>query len=331
MNNFAYARAADLDGALRLIAQPGTQYIAGGTNLVDLMHQGVAQPQRLVDITQVAGLAQILELPDGGVRIGALASNADTAEHPLIRERYPLLSQALLSGATPQLRNLATAGGNLLQRTRCYYFYDPGFARCNKRHPGSGCAALQGFNRIHAVLGTSDNCIATHPSDMCVALAALDAVVEVRSSRGSRRIPLADFHRLPGDTPHLDTNLAPGELITAVELPPNGFAAHSHYLKTRDRASYAFALVAVAAALRLENGRVRDASVALGGVASKPWRVVAAPAMLAGKPAAAEHFAPLADAALQDARPRQYNGFKVELAKRCIVRALLAAAGRAEA
>ena len=322
MNNFAYARAADVPGALRLVAQPGAQYIAGGTNLVDLMQQGVAQPERLVDITQVAALAQITPLPAGGVRIGALTPNSDMAAHPLIRERYPLLAEALLAGASPQLRNRATAGGNLMQRTRCYYFYDPGFEQCNKRSPGSGCAALQGFNRIHAVLGASEQCIATHPSDMCVALAALDAVVELRSSRGLRRLPLADFHRLPGDTPKLDTNVAPGELITAIELPPNGFAAHSHYLKLRDRQSYAFALVSVAAAVELDGNVIRDARLALGGVAHKPWPVPEAGRLLGGRPAVRESFAAVAEAALHGAKPRQFNAFKIELAKRAIVRAL---------
>jgi xanthine dehydrogenase YagS FAD-binding subunit len=290
--------------------------------MVDLMQQGVAQPERLVDITQVAALAQITPLPAGGVRIGALTPNSDMAAHPLIRERYPLLAEALLAGASPQLRNRATAGGNLMQRTRCYYFYDPGFEQCNKRSPGSGCAALQGFNRIHAVLGASEQCIATHPSDMCVALAALDAVVELRSSRGLRRLPLADFHRLPGDTPQLDTNVAPGELITAIELPPNGFAAHSHYLKLRDRQSYAFALVSVAAAVELDGNVIRDARLALGGVAHKPWPVPEAGRLLGGRPAVRESFAAVAEAALHGAKPRQFNAFKIELAKRAIVRAL---------
>jgi len=326
MNNFSYSRAADMDGALRLVAQPGAQYIAGGTNLVDLMQQGVARPDRLVDITQVAGLAQIQPLPSGGVRIGALAANSDMAQHPLIRERYPLLSEALLAGASPQLRNLATAGGNLMQRTRCYYFYDPGFERCNKRNPGSGCDALHGFNRIHAVLGASDQCVATNPSDMSVALVVLDAVVELRSSRGSRRLPIAEFHRLPGDTPWRDTNLGPGELITAIELPPNRFAGHSHYLKVRDRQSYAFALVSVAAAVELDGGTIRDARLALGGVAHKPWHVADAGRLLAGRPAARESFAAVADTALHGAMPLQFNGFKVELAKRAIVRALTSAA-----
>ena len=331
MNDFAYARAADLDGALRLVSESGAQFIAGGTNLVDLIKGGIAAPSRLIDITQVVALSQIHELPDGGVRVGALARNSDTAEHPLIRSRYPLLSQALLAGASPQLRNMATTGGNLLQRTRCYYFYDTGFSRCNKRLPGSGCAALQGFNRIHAILGADDSCIAVNPSDMCVALTALDAVVQVRNRRGSRQIAMRDFHRLPGGTPQTDTNLAAGELITAVDLPPSPFAAHSHYLKLRDRASYAFALVSVAAALSVENGVVHDARVVMGGVAHKPWTVAQAPQMLVGRPLDRAAAQALAAAALRDAVPRAHNGFKVELGRCVLVRALMTAAGTTEA
>jgi xanthine dehydrogenase YagS FAD-binding subunit len=328
MIDFSYARAADIDGALRLVAHPGARFIAGGTNLIDLVQQDVERPQRLVDITKIAALREIRELPNGGMRIGALASNSDVARHPAIVERYPLLSQALLSGASPQLRNLATVGGNLLQRTRCYYFYDPGFPHCNKRHPGSGCDALEGYNRIHAILGASEHCIAVNPSDMCVALAALDAIVEVRSMRGSRRIPLPDFHRLPGTTPERDTNLAPGELVTAVELPPSALAAHSFYLKIRDRASYAFALVSVAAGLDVDGDAVvRGARVSLGGVAQKPWRLPELEGALAGKPLSAVDLGQLAATALKSAHPYQYNAFKPALAQRAVVRALRVAAG----
>jgi xanthine dehydrogenase YagS FAD-binding subunit len=327
MINFAYARSADIDGALRLVAQPRAQFIAGGTNLIDLVQQDVERPELLVDITKIAALREVRELPGGGVRIGSLAPNSDLAIHPLILERYPLLSQALLSGASPQLRNLATVGGNLLQRTRCYYFCDPAFPRCNKRRPGSGCDALDGFNRIHAILGASEHCIAVNPSDMCVALAALDAVVEVRSLRGSRRIAFQDFHLLPGTTPERETSLAPGELITAVELPPSAHAAHSFYLKVRDRASYAFALVSVAAGLDLDRDRVRNARLALGGVALKPWRLSATEAALAGQRLAALDLDALAAQALSDARSYEHNAFKPRLAERAIVRALRVAAG----
>ena len=313
MDDFSYARAGDVDGALRLVEEPGAEFIAGGTNLLDLMKGGVTAPTRLIDITQLAGLAQIHELPDGGVRIGALASNSSVAENEWVRARYPLLAEALLAGASPQLRNMATVGGNLLQRTRCPYFYDVGFAHCNKRDPGSGCDALLGFNRNLAILGTSDQCIATNPSDMNVALAALDASVQLRSSRGSRQLPVRDFHRLPGDTPQRDTNLAPGEIITAVDLPPSPFARHSHYLKVRDRASYAFALVSVAAALRIDGGLVREVRVVLGGVAPKHWIVAEAQPLLQGKPLTAANLDAVADAAMQGARPQGDNFFKVAL------------------
>jgi xanthine dehydrogenase YagS FAD-binding subunit len=330
MDNFSYARPRDVEAALRLAAQPGAQFIAGGTNLLDLMKGGVANPTRLVDITKVNGLAQIHELSSGGVRIGALATNSDAAEHPLIRKRFPLLSQAILAGASPQLRNMATVGGNLLQRTRCSYFYDTGFGQCNKRLPGSGCAAIEGCNRNHAILGASKSCIATSPSDMSVALTALDAVVQIRGARGSRQVALTDFQRLPGDTPQLDTNLGLGEIITAVDLPASRFAANSHYLKVRDRASYAFALVSVAAALELEGGIIRDARVVLGGVAHKPWRIAEAGTMLVGSAINAENLNALAAAAIRDAQPQTQNGFKIELAKRAIVRALMLAAAPEE-
>src|SRR5207253_717863 len=249
MNSFTYVRAPDVDSAVREGANADSRFLGAGTNLLDLMKGGVERPLRLVDVTRLP-LAAIEELPGGGLRIGAMATNADTASHPLVRSRYPLLSHALLSGASAQLRNMATVGGNLLQRTRCGYFYDTAFPACNKRNPGSGCAALEGHNRMHAILGTSDQCIAVHPSDMAVALAALDAVVRVRGPKGERRIPMRDFHRLPGDTPERDTNLEHGELITSVDLPPLHLTK-AHYLKVRDRASYAFALVSVAAALEM--------------------------------------------------------------------------------
>src|SRR5213078_3732987 len=260
-------RASDAAGAVTAIAaKPSTKFLGGGTNLIDLMKMGVETPAQLVDITRLP-MAQIEELPDGkGVRIGALARNSDLAEHALIKERYPVLSQALLAGASPQLRNMATVGGNLMQRTRCYYFYDPAFPQCNKRNPGSGCGALKGYNRIHAILGQSEQCIATNPSDMSVALAALEAVVRVQGPKGEREIPIADFHRLPGDTPNIDTNLQPDELITAVDLPAVPLATRSHYLKVRDRASYAFALVSVAAILGLDSNRnIKVVRIALGG------------------------------------------------------------------
>ncbi len=321
MNPFTYTRATDIDAALRAGAESGSAFIGGGTNLLDLIKGDVAQPARLVDVTRLP-LAGITELPNGGLSIGALARNSDTANHPLVRQRYPVLSQAFLAGASPQLRNMATVGGNLMQRTRCYYFADTGFANCNKRKPGSGCAALQGVNRIHAVLGASERCIATHPSDMCVALAALDAVVVVRGRGGERRIPIGDFHRLPGNNPERDTTLAPGELIIAVELPPQAANTKSTYLKIRDRASYAFALVSVAVVLEFDQARVRNARIALGGVAHKPWRAVEAERMLKGKALEPGLLAAAANAALRSARPRRDNAFKVELARRAIVRAV---------
>ena len=323
MNPFAYSRASDPEQAISGIAgQQDAKFLGGGTNLIDLMKMGVETPAQLIDINRLP-LTKIEELPGGkGVRVGALVRNSDMAEHPLITSRYPLLSQAVLAGASPQLRNLATTGGNLLQRTRCYYFYDPAFPACNKRKPGSGCGAIDGFNRIHAILGQSDQCIATHPSDMCVAMAALDAVVRVQGPKGEREIPFADFHRLPGNTPDQDTNLAHDELITAVDLPTMPFAKRSHYLKVRDRASYAFALVSVAAILDVDGQNIRSARIALGGVAHKPWRALKAEKALAGKTAGEHVFRSAAEAELSDAKGYKYNSFKIELAKRAIVRAL---------
>ena len=327
MRSFAFQRVERIEDAVDAIG-PDAKFLAGGTNLVDLMKGDVEQPLRVIDINRLP-LAAIASTPDGGVRIGALMRNSDCANHALIRNQYPLLAQALLSGASPQLRNMASMGGNLLQRTRCYYFYDTAFAQCNKRNPGSGCAAREGYNRIHAILGASEHCVAVHPSDMAVALAALDAVVEVRGPRGIRRINLAEFHRLPGGTPQRDTNLEPDELVVAIQIPPNGFAKHSYYLKVRDRASYAFALVSVAAALDVESGVVRDARIALGGVAHKPWRASEAERALVGARLDTSAIERAAQACVNGAKPLQHNAFKVELAKRSVARALESAGGLA--
>jgi len=325
MNNFGYARASDVADAVRQVAaDDGARFVAGGTNLIDLIKEGVARPSRLIDITHLP-LDRVEESADGGLRIGALVRNSDLAWHPQIEARYPLLASALLAGASPQLRNMATTGGNLLQRTRCFYFYDT-TTPCNKREPGSGCSALDGVNRMHAILGASEHCIAVHPSDMCVALAVLDARVLTTGSNGERSIAFADFHRLPGDRPELDTTLRADEIITAVELPANGFAANYTYLKVRDRLSYAFALVSVAAALEIEGGTVTEARLALGGVAHKPWRDRAAEAELTDAPATPESFARTADILLREARGFGHNDFKIALARRAIVRALTQAA-----
>jgi xanthine dehydrogenase YagS FAD-binding subunit len=328
MDAISYERVGDVASAVRAAQQPGAVFIGGGTNLLDLMKGGVSRPVRLIDITHIGGLDTVASLPDGGIRIGALARNSDTANHALVREQYPLLSQALLAGASAQLRNMATVGGNLLQRTRCGYFYDTAFTQCNKRVPGSGCAALEGRNRSHAILGASPQCIAVNPSDMSVALAALEAVVRVSGPNGERTIAFADFHRLPGDRPDVDTTLQPGELITAVDLPPPLFSAHSHYLKVRDRASYAFALVSVAAALQMDGDRVQVARIALGGVAHKPWRASPAEQLLNGQTLTQGALRNAAAAALSAARPQTENRFKVQLAQRAIVRAVNQAAGR---
>jgi xanthine dehydrogenase YagS FAD-binding subunit len=326
MNRFTFERADNVAGAVSAIARNDkARFIAGGTNLLDLMKENVSRPSHLIDLTRLP-LNKIEETGDGGLRIGALVTNSEAAYHALVEQRYPLLSKAILAGASAQLRNMATTGGNLLQRTRCYYFYDTA-TPCNKREPGSGCGAIGGFNRNHAILGTSDQCIATHPSDMCVALAALEAVVRVTGPNGERTLPFAEFHRLPGDTPELDTNLRPDELITAVELPAKGFARHYTYLKIRDRQSYAFALVSVAAALELNGGNIQEARLALGGVAHKPWRDTRAESMLIGKPATLEHFRTVAEALVRDAKGFGHNTFKIELAKRAVVRALEQAAG----
>ncbi len=317
MNAFEYKRAGSVGEAIRDHAgHNGSKYLGGGTNLIDLMKYDVEHHARLIDVTRLP-LNRIEELPDGGLRIGALVRNSDLAEDRHVLERYPVLSKALLAGASPQLRNLATTGGNLLQRTRCYYFYDTALP-CNKRQPGSGCGAIGGYNRIHAILGASDQCIAVHPSDMAVAMRSLDAVINVEGPKGKRSIPIADFHRLPGATPQIDTNLGPDELIVSIDLPAAARSTKATYIKVRDRQSYAFALISVAASF---DGawKVR---LALGGVAHKPWRAEKAEAFLAGKPMTAENYRGAADAELADAKGYEHNAFKIELAKRAIVRAL---------
>ncbi len=325
MIDFQYARANDVADAVRqMAADPTAKFIAGGTNLIDLMKEDVERPSRLIDISRLP-LKTIEETADGGLRIGALVPNSDLAYHPLIEQRYPMLSCAILAGASQQLRNMASTGGNLLQRTRCYYFYDIA-TPCNKREPGSGCSAIKGLNRIHAILGASAACIATHPSDMCVALAALDAKVHVNGPAGERTIAFSEFHRLPGNTPQRDTNLHRNEIVTAVELPARGFASNYTYLKLRDRLSYAFALVSIAAALELEGRTIKEARLALGGVAHKPWRNAAAEAALRGQAADQAAFTHAADLLLRDARGYAHNSFKIELARRGIVRALMQAA-----
>ncbi len=321
MRNFTYSRVETPQEALTLISTlPNAKFLGGGTNLVDLMRENIEQPDALIDVTRLPS-GGIVESAGGGVSIGAEVKNTAVANHPLIRQRYPLLSQAILFGASGQIRNMATVGGNIMQRTRCYYFYDEA-ARCNKRYPGSGCDAIHGFNRIHAILGTSDQCIATHPSDMCVALAAIGATVRVDGPAGERNIPFNDFHLLPGDTPHRETTLKSGELIVSVELPPLPFANYSRYRKVRDRASYAFALVSLAAALEVENGEVRNVRLALGGVAPKPWRAFEAEKVLSGAKASLETFRQAAEAELSHARGFRDNSFKIELAKRVIVSVL---------
>ncbi|MCS0591477.1 FAD binding domain-containing protein [Massilia norwichensis] len=321
MQSISYERARDVNHAIALGGEPGAKFIGGGTNLLDLYKSGIEKPVRLVDVSRLS-LAGIEELPDGGLRIGAMATNTAVGTDPLVRQRYRALSEALLNGATTQLRNMATVGGNLLQRTRCYYFTDPAFTHCNKREPGSGCDALEGHQRIHAILGASPHCIATHPSDMAVALAAFDAVVHLQGPGGERKVPLIDFHRLPEDHPERDTVIQPGELITAVELPAMPFARQSHYLKVRDRASYAFALVSVAVALDIDGGNVRDVRIALGGVAHKPWRAPEAESVLRGQTLSADLLARAGAAAVNGAQPYPGNAFKVELAQRAVVRAL---------
>ncbi len=320
MNPFTYAHPDDTAEALQLGSAPLAKYLGGGTNLVDLMRETLERPESLVDVT---GLSSAIEnREDGSLLIGAAARNTAVAEHRIVRTRFPLLTRAIVAGASAQIRNMATVGGNILQRTRCTYFYDDDGARCNKRNPGQGCDAIDGFNRIHAILGASPACVATHPSDMCVALAALDARVHLRSTEGERTLPFTELHLLPEDHPERETVLQPGELITAVEIPALDPAVRTAYRKVRDRASYAFALVSVAAAIELENGTVKDVRLAMGGVAHKPWRAWKAEAMLKGQAATEENFRAAADAELAVAKPLEHNAFKVELAARTITAVL---------
>jgi xanthine dehydrogenase YagS FAD-binding subunit len=329
MNRFDYARATSTGDAIAAAADAGAVYLAGGTNLLDLLKGRIAQPTRLVDITRLPGLEAIERLPDGGVRIGALVRNSDLAHDPDFARRYPAVAEALLSGASAQLRNAATTAGNLMQRTRCQYFYDTASA-CNKRDPGAGCDARGGESRLHAVLGWSEHCVATHPSDFCVPLVAFDAVVEIEGKTGRRELPLEDFHLLPGAAPHRETVLDPGDLIVAVRLPPEAtaFAGHARYLKVRERTSYAFAVVSAAAGLRIDGPHIAEARIALGGVALKPWRASEAERLLVGREPTKAAFHEAAQAALAEATPSGDNAFKIELARRIVVRALsLAAAG----
>jgi len=321
MRPFKFSSANDARNAVQTVSANQTaKFLAGGTNILDLMKEDVERPTALVDVSRL-NLTQI-KSANGGLSLGALAKNTDTANHPLVRQNYPLLSQAILAGASQQIRNMATNGGNLLQRTRCSYFYDVAMP-CNKREPGTGCGALEGINRMHAIFGWSEKCVAVYPSDMSVALVALDAVVKVQGANGQERsIPFADFHRLPGDNPEKDTNLNHGELITAIELPKNNFAGKSYYLKVRDRASYAFALISVAAALEMDGNKIKQARIAMGGVAHKPWRAMEAEKMLVGKEATEANFKQAAEAEMKGAKPLEHNKFKVELGNRGIVRAL---------
>lgn len=320
MNAFEYMRAATAASAVSALAKnEGAAFLAGGTNLIDLMKRGVTAPSRLIDINSVPLSA--VEKTATGIRIGALAKNSDVSEHELVVKHFPLLSMAFKAGASPQLRNMASVGGNMMQRTRCGYFYDTSMP-CNKREPGSGCGAIGGYNRMHAIFGTSDQCIAVHPSDMCVALVALDATVTVTGAKGERKIPFGDFHRLPGDHPEKDNTLQKGEMITGVTIPNNNLAAHSHYLKIRDRASYAFALVSVAAALDVKNGTIQDVRLAMGGVAHKPWRLTEAEKFLKGKIASEDNFQKAATLAMINAKGYGHNDFKLKLAPNAIVEAL---------
>ncbi len=326
MRPFKYSRTNDPNAATQMLtANPNAKFLAGGTNILDLMKEDVERPDELIDITRLS-LTEVKKISsganNGGVSIGGLGKNTDTANHPLIRQNFPLLTQAILAGASAQIRNMATNGGNLNQRTRCSYFYDIAMP-CNKREPGSGCGAFEGINRMHAIFGWSEKCVAVNPSDMCVALVALDAIVKVQGANGQERIiPFADYHRLPGDTPQKDNNLNQGELITAIEIPKNNFANKSYYLKVRDRASYAFALVSVAAALEVEGSRIKQVRVAMGGVSHKPWRASEAEKFLTGKTADEANFKQAAEIEMRMAKPLEHNKYKVELGKRAIVRAL---------
>ena len=320
MNNFSYTKVANVEQAIsQLNGDIRNKIVAGGTNINDLLKYFITKADKIVDINSITENNAIIRLDNGGVRLGALHTNADTAYDPVIEERYPLLSKAILAGASAQIRNMATNGGNLMQRTRCYYFYDIN-TPCNKRDPGSGCSAISGYNRIHAILGQNDNCIAVFPSDMCVALAALNATVNISGPEGERILAFAEFHRLPGDTPNLDNNLKHGEVITSIDLPENGFEKNYSYLKLRDRSSYAFALVSVATAFDIQNGIIKEARIALGGVAHKPWRIEEAEDFLKEKEPTRENFATAADLILQGAKGYEHNTFKIDLAKRAIIR-----------
>lgn len=329
MNQFQYLRPAEASVAIKSLAKdPNAYFLAGGTNLIDMMKMGIVVPQKLVDINNLP-LKTVTEIP-GGLRIGALVSNTNVAEHKLIKENYPLLALAINAGASPQLRNMATVGGNMMQRTRCPYFFDLSMP-CNKREPGSGCGALGGYNRMHAIFGASDKCIAVNPSDMNVAMVALDATVHISGTKGTRMIKFADFHRLPGDHPELDNNLQKGELITAVDLPASTFSKNVHYVKIRDRASYAFALVSAAVALDIENNTIKEARLAMGGVAHKPWRLTSAETFLKGKPVSEDNFKKAAQIAMQGAKAYEYNQFKLRLAPNAILQGLKVASGLASA
>ena len=325
MNQFQYVRATGTAGAVNsLLKDPAAHLLAGGTNLIDLMKMGVVVPERLVDINQLP--LKTIDKTAGGLRIGALATNAEVAEHPLVKEHFPLLSLAINAGASPQLRNMATTGGNMMQRTRCPYFFDT-MMPCNKRLPGSGCGALEGYNRMHAIFGASDSCIAVNPSDMNVTLTALNATVHIIGSKGARAIKFADFHRLPGDHPERDNNLQKGEMITAIDLPSSYFTKNVEYLKVRDRTSYAFALVSAAVALNIKNNVIADAAIAMGGVAHKPWRLTATETFLKGKTVGGDVFKQAASIAMQGAKAYEYNRFKLKLAPNVLVQALQTASG----
>jgi xanthine dehydrogenase YagS FAD-binding subunit len=320
MTPFHYRRAADQTEALSLAAAGHCRFLGGGTNLVDLMRQNIEAPAALVDVSRLPATIDVTS--EGGLIIGAAVRNSAVAAHPAVRAHYPMLSRALLAGASAQIRNMATVGGNLMQRTRCSYFYDAAGSRCNKRDPGAGCDAIGGLSRNHAILGTSEHCIATLPSDMSVAFAALDATVHLDGPMGRRNVRLTDFHQLPGTTPHIETVLRPGELITAIAISPSAAAANSRYRKVRDRSSYAFALVSVAAGLDVADGRIRDVRIALGGIAAKPWRAVRAEDVLRGEAPTRENFLRAADVELAAAKPTEANAFKIELAKRTMAAVL---------
>lgn len=320
MQQFEFKRSNDISGAVQLAQDTDARFVAGGTTLLDLMKLDVEHPRHVIDINSLP-LKQVETLPDGGLKVGALVRNSDLAHHPDVQRNYPLLSQALLSGASAQLRNMATTGGNLLQRTRCVYFRDTAMP-CNKREAGTGCSAIEGYNRMLAILGTSDQCIATNPSDMNVALTALEATIHIRGGKGERAVAIGDFFKLPGTTPHIENSLEQGDLITHVSIPATAAGTRSHYLKLRDRASYEFALASAAVVLRLQKGRIHYVRIAMGGIGTKPWRCLEAEKVLVGKPTAVSSYHAAAEAELHHAKPQSENAFKIELAKRCLVHAL---------